>query len=166
MGLSLTKKIHILAPDDFSTGRTTLLYQCVKGEDISATHTSKYNFETLEYKGSKLSMWDVGHEEIERLWSNYVRGTDGVIFVVDSSDPSSMSISHKTLVGYLNDPTLDKVPFLIFANKQDKPGALSVAEVTEKLELANDTHKLRVFGCSAKTGDGIHEGLDWFIDNL
>eukprot|EP00918_Siedleckia_nematoides_P026836 GHVU01057871.1.p2 GENE.GHVU01057871.1~~GHVU01057871.1.p2 ORF type:complete len:144 (+),score=21.02 GHVU01057871.1:490-921(+) len=51
---------------------------------------------------------------------------------------------------------------LIFANKQDMPNAMTVAEVTDKLEL----HKIRhrnwfIQSTCACTGDGLHDGLDW-----
>uniref|UniRef100_A0A7N2L2P5 ADP-ribosylation factor 1 n=1 Tax=Quercus lobata TaxID=97700 RepID=A0A7N2L2P5_QUELO len=51
---------------------------------------------------------------------------------------------------------------LIFANKQDLPGALDDAAVTEALEL----HKIKnrqwaIFKTSAIKGEGLFEGLDW-----
>ncbi len=51
---------------------------------------------------------------------------------------------------------------LVFANKQDLPRAMSIAEVTEHLGL----HQLRarqwyIQACCATSGDGLYEGLDW-----
>ncbi|TYK10880.1 ADP-ribosylation factor 1 [Cucumis melo var. makuwa] len=51
---------------------------------------------------------------------------------------------------------------LVFANKQDLPGALDDAAVTEALEL----HKIKnrqwaIFKASAIKGEGLFEGLDW-----
>ncbi len=51
---------------------------------------------------------------------------------------------------------------LVFANKQDLPNAMSVAEVTDRLHL----HQLRnrrwfIQGACATSGDGLYEGLDW-----
>ncbi|WVZ12321.1 hypothetical protein V8G54_016851 [Vigna mungo] len=51
---------------------------------------------------------------------------------------------------------------LLFANKQDLPGALDDAAVTEALEL----HKIKnrqwaIFKTSAIKGEGLFEGLDW-----
>jgi len=55
---------------------------------------------------------------------------------------------------------------LVFANKQDLPNALSVAELTQKLELPSMNRKWYVQACCATKGDGLYEGLDWLTDNL
>jgi ADP-ribosylation factor-like protein 1 len=52
---------------------------------------------------------------------------------------------------------------LIYANKQDLPGALDDAAVTEALNL----HKIKnrqwaIFKTSAIKGEGLFEGLDWY----
>ncbi|RIA04113.1 hypothetical protein BRARA_K01688 [Brassica rapa] len=56
---------------------------------------------------------------------------------------------------------------LIFANKQDLPGALDDAAVTEALEL----HKIKsrqwaIFKTCAVKGEGLFEGLDWLSNTL
>ncbi len=51
---------------------------------------------------------------------------------------------------------------LVYANKQDMPGALSTAEIREKLYLESyKGREWRIQGCCASTGDGLYEGLDW-----
>lgn len=51
---------------------------------------------------------------------------------------------------------------------QDVPGAVSVEEMTELLSL----HKLccgrswHIQGCDARSGMGLHEGLDWLSRQL
>jgi ADP-ribosylation factor protein 1 len=57
------------------------------------------------------------------------------------------------------------VVLLVYANKQDLPGAMSRAEVTERLQL----HGLRdrewyVQSTCAVSGDGLYEGLDWLTN--
>ena len=56
---------------------------------------------------------------------------------------------------------------LVFANKQDLPNAMSVAEVTDKLGL----HSLRnrkwyIQATCATSGEGLFEGLDWLSANI
>merc|ERR1712061_189134 len=58
-------------------------------------------------------------------------------------------------------------PLLVLANKQDLPNAMSVAEITDKLEL----HTLRdrtwyIQACCATTGDGLYEGFDWLSEAM
>ncbi|KAJ0570512.1 putative small GTPase superfamily, ARF/SAR type, P-loop containing nucleoside triphosphate hydrolase [Helianthus annuus] len=54
---------------------------------------------------------------------------------------------------------------LVYANKQDLPGAMNVAEVTEKLDL----HSLGLYhwyiqSASATTGEGLYKGLNWLAN--
>ncbi len=42
--------------------------------------------ETVEYKSLKFMVWDIGGQDrIRNLWRHYYNGTQGLIFVVDSS---------------------------------------------------------------------------------
>jgi ADP-ribosylation factor 1/2 len=62
----------------------------------------------------------------------------------------------------LNEEQLKGVPVLIYANKQDLPHTLSLARTTEELDMRNEkSRKWFVQSCSATTGMGIYEGLDW-----
>lgn len=54
------------------------------------------------------------------------------------------------------------MPVLVFANKQDLPHSLSLTQVTEGLDLSKQKdRKWFVQSCSATSGNGIYEGLDW-----
>jgi len=84
-----------------------------------------------------------------------------LIFVVDSSDRERIEFAREELQKMLEFVLLRNAALLVFANKQDL-GAMSVAEVTEKLGL----HSLRerdwyIQGTSAITGDGLYDGLNW-----
>ena len=51
---------------------------------------------------------------------------------------------------------------LVFANKQDIPGAMSASEVSESLGLGMlKNRQWTIFKCSATKGDGLNDGLDW-----
>jgi signal recognition particle receptor subunit beta len=58
-----------------------------------------------------------------------------------------------------------QVKVLVLANKQDLPQAMTVAEVSEKLQLKEIKDKpWYIQSCSAVSGDGLSEGLDWLAD--
>lgn len=56
---------------------------------------------------------------------------------------------------------------LVFANKQDLPGACNAAELAEEMRLYPPfiTKSCYVQSCCATTGDGLYEGLDWLSSN-
>jgi signal recognition particle receptor subunit beta len=57
--------------------------------------------------------------------------------------------------------------FLIFANKQDLPEAMSEEEIIGKLNLGDlKCHTWHIQKCSAMSGEGIDEGLDWLHSKL
>ncbi len=53
----------------------------------------------------------------------------------------------------------------VFANKQDMEGAATAAQVSEALGLSELKRRTwTIFKCSAKTGEGLHEGMDWLVN--
>ena len=65
----------------------------------------------------------------------------------------------------LKEPKLQGVPLLVFANKQDLLSAMSSAEVTDALQL-NDDRAFQIQACSAKTGEGLSDGLEWLVEQM
>ena len=58
---------------------------------------------------------------------------------------------------------------LIFANKQDVDGALTGPEIAEALELNSEIFAKRHFAivsCSAVTGAGLIDGIEWLINDV
>lgn len=73
----------------------------------------------------------------------------------------------KELFSVLKQEKLSGATLLIYCNKQDVEGALSPNEIKEFLEL--DTITTRHWGvipCSAMTGLGIFEGIDWLVNDI
>ena len=55
----------------------------------------------------------------------------------------------------------------MYANKQDLPGALDAAAISEALGLhAIKSRPYAIFATSAIKGDGLFEGLDWLSNQL
>lgn len=65
----------------------------------------------------------------------------------------------------LKEEELKDAALLVFANKQDQPGALSASEVSQALKLVDmKDRSWSIMACSAIRGDGLNEGLDWLAD--
>ena len=90
-----------------------------------------FNVETVEYKNISFTVWDVGgQDKIRPLWRHYYQNTQGLIFVVDSNDKDRIGEAHDELQRMLAEAELAEAVVLVFANKQDLPNAMSVAEVS------------------------------------
>lgn len=67
----------------------------------------------------------------------------------------------------LNEEELRDAALLVFANKQDQPGVLSAADVSTSLKLTQlKERSWSIFGCSAVTGEGVNEGMDWLVTTV
>ncbi|XP_030883125.1 E3 ubiquitin-protein ligase TRIM23 isoform X2 [Meles meles] len=150
-------------------GKTTILFKLKQDEFMQPIPTIGFNVETVEYKNLKFTIWDVGGKhKLRPLWKHYYLNTQAVVFVVDSSHRDRVSEAHSELAKLLTEKELRDALLLIFANKQDVAGALSVEEITELLSL----HKLccgrswYIQGCDARSGMGLYEGLDWLSRQL
>ena len=162
LGAEKELRILILGLD----GKTTILYRLQIGEVITTKPTIGFNVETLNYKNLKLNVWDLGGQtSIRPYWRCYYANTAAVIFVVDSTDKDRMNIASKELHLMLQEEELQDSALLVFANKQDQPGALSASEVSKELNLAElKDRSWSIVASSAIKGEGITEGLDWLID--
>jgi len=151
-----------------AAGKTTVLYKLKLGEVVTTIPTIGFNVEEVEYKNLSLTVWDIGgQDKIRKLWRYYYQGTDGAIFVVDSSDRDRIEDAREELFKMLNEEEMRDAVVLVFANKQDLPGAMSASEVTDKLGLHNlRSRQWFIQSACATTGDGLYEGLDWLAQTL
>ncbi|GAX75160.1 hypothetical protein CEUSTIGMA_g2604.t1 [Chlamydomonas eustigma] len=162
------REIRILMVGLDNAGKTTIVKR-LSGEDITTiSPTLGFNIKTLQYKGFKLNIWDVGGQKTLRpYWRNYYEKTDGLIWVVDSADRARLGDCKAELHALLQEERLFGATLLIFANKQDVPSALSVQELEEELDFASISKRhCRIVACSAVNGTGILDGFDWLVKDI
>jgi len=161
------KDMRILMVGLDAAGKTTILYKLKLGEIVTTIPTIGFNVETVEYKNINFTVWDVGgQDKIRPLWRHYFQNTQGLIFVVDSNDRERVKEARAELEKMLSEDELRDAALLVFANKQDLPNAMSVAELTDKLGLHTLKRKWFIQAACATTGDGLYEGLDWLSNSL
>jgi ADP-ribosylation factor-like protein 3 len=87
--------------------------------------------------------------------------------VIDSADKRRMEETGVELQQLLDEEKLSHVPLLVMANKQDLMSAATPAEITAELGL-NDLRERtwQILPCSAKTGDGLQEGMEWLVEQI
>jgi len=129
-----------------AAGKTTILYKLKLNQDVTTIPTVGFNVETVTYKNVKFNVWDVGgQDKIRPLWRHYFSGmfgngravevgyrcansvmigTQGLIFVIDSSDKARIDEARQELHRIINDREMKESLLLVFANKQDIPGGM------------------------------------------
>lgn len=64
----------------------------------------------------------------------------------------------------LTEEELKDSKLLIFANKQDLPGAFDEGQVSESLGLSElKDRQWSIRKCCAIKGEGLEQGLDWYV---
>jgi len=101
-------------------------------------------------------VWDIGGQKaIRPYWKNYYDNTDGLVFVVDSSDEERLNECIEELNALLVEEGLVKVPLLVYANKQDLQFALEAEEILTQLKLSDiENRTWNIQACSALTKEG------------
>jgi len=175
---SLFKKteMRILMLGLDGAGKTTILTSLKLNEFVNTIPTVGFNVETISYRNLNFNIWDVGgQDKIRPLWRYYYNNVDCLIFVIDCVDRERIddrydyeNSAKDELIRLLNEDELRNVDLLVYANKQDQGSAMKVQDVATALDLAHIArgHNWHIQGCSAMTGDGLYEGLQWVVDNV
>lgn len=168
MGLKGSKlpdaRILLLGLD--GAGKSTLLFKLKYNESFQTIPTVGFNVEMMEAKQNRrkitLTVWDVGgQEKMRTYWRSYYQDTAGLLFAIDCQDERRLDEARRELERVLKNEHLQELPVVVLANKQDKAGALTATELTERLNLrkmCNDRNWY-VQPCSGKTGAGLSEGF-------
>eukprot|EP00826_Nyctotherus_ovalis_P014967 TRINITY_DN14219_c0_g1_i10.p1 TRINITY_DN14219_c0_g1~~TRINITY_DN14219_c0_g1_i10.p1 ORF type:complete len:128 (+),score=37.01 TRINITY_DN14219_c0_g1_i10:252-635(+) len=120
----------------------------------------------MVFKNYQVTFWDLGGAATI-LWKHYYHNTDAIIFVVDSTDRERIDIAREELVNAAADEELTECPLLVFGNKQDKDGAMSMDDLNMMLEFDKVPSKHKFLElCSALNNKGIEEGLEKIVDVL
>ncbi|PGG99621.1 hypothetical protein AJ79_08481 [Helicocarpus griseus UAMH5409] len=148
-----------------NAGKTTLLYRLKIGEVVTTIPTIGFNVESVTYKNLNFNVWDLGGQtSIRPYWRCYYANTAAVIFVIDSTDIERLGTASDELAAMLNEEELRDAALLVFANKQDQPGAKGAGEISEALKLGElRDRNWSIVACSAIDGKGIDEGMDWLV---
>lgn len=132
--------------------------------------TRGFNFIRLTVPRCQIDFLEIGGgEDLRGYWSEYLRRTHVLVFIVDSSDRSRLPLAKSELHRLLKaEPQL---PVVVLANKQDKAGAASVSELHEELSLESVSEERKLFLLAAHlepdaTAKDSTRGLQTFQDLL
>jgi signal recognition particle receptor subunit beta len=94
-----------------------------------------------------------------------LRGAAGIVLMVDASAPDRITETAAELHFMLQDQTLQEIPLLVLANKQDVPNAQSVEQVAVSLALMMQVNRpWKIQGCSLLNGaQEVDGGMYWLL---
>ncbi|OLS16410.1 MAG: small GTP-binding protein [Promethearchaeota archaeon CR_4] len=149
-------------------GKTAILNR-LRGQSFEPTRpTLSVDVEQFEKEHLVFQSYDLaGQASLRNSWLQYLPNSNGLIFVIDYSDPGRFKEAFTEFTRVLGNTEARILPILIYANKKDIYKRFEIA----KFATIFDLRKLlknpwKVMPCSAKTGEGLEEGLKWLVDNI
>jgi signal recognition particle receptor subunit beta len=83
---------------------------------------------------NQLTFYDIGGDvKFRKIWSEYYADVMGCIYVIDASNPDRFEESREALHAMATHDYMVGKPLLILLNR---PGTMSVPEISEKLQLS------------------------------
>ncbi|KAF2673230.1 P-loop containing nucleoside triphosphate hydrolase protein [Microthyrium microscopicum] len=159
--------------------------------NLNTVPTVGQNLSVISLPDMYLKIWDVGGQHSLRgLWQSYYASCHAIVFVVDSSDVGDADLAklaamHEgeeveevddgrlgecrlVLEDVLQHADAEGVPLLVLANKQDREDCVEVVRIKEGFvrkvfegEKGGALRDSRVLPCSALTGTGVEEAVEW-----
>ncbi|BET02645.1 ADP-ribosylation factor-like protein [Nesidiocoris tenuis] len=162
------KEMRILILGLDNAGKTTILKHLNHEDPTTISPTLGFNIKTIVYGDYKLNMWDVGGQKsLRSYWKNYFESTDGIVWVVDSVDTRRLDDCRRELHALIEEERLVGASVLVLANKVDLPGAASLEDIRERLELDNvTTHHWKIVRVSAMTGENVVPAVGWLVNDI
>jgi ADP-ribosylation factor related protein 1 len=158
--------------------------------NLKTVPTVGQNVSTITFPESYLKIWDVGGQHSLRgLWQSYYASCHAIVFVIDSTDIGDADLERLAeantpavsedeygrlgecrlvLEDVLQHADAEGVPLLVLANKQDRENCVEVVRIKEGFvrkvfegERGSSLRDSRVLPCSALTGTGVEEAVEW-----
>lgn len=78
---------------------------------------------------------------MRNVWKYYYSSIEGIIFVLDSTRVDRIHEARDELLSMLANDEAKHIPCLVFANKQDLPGAVKSTDMVEMLGIGEYVNK-------------------------
>lgn len=152
----------ILVTGPFHAGKTTVVH-ALSSRAVSVQRmgtTVALDFGHVEHRGFTLDLFGtVGQPRFDPILEQLGGEALGAILVIDSTKPEEFprakEMMHKAGVYGL--------PYVVAANKQDLPGALSIDEVRRKMNVSDD---VIIVGTVGNDKTSVVKALDVLIDRI
>ena len=144
-------------------GKTSILNRYFNSDFTPNLLTSigiDFKTKIFKFDGQKVKFNFVdtaGQEKFRAISSNYLKGTDGILFVFDIANIETFELI-QVWIEEINENNRENVGIMLFGNKLDLEKERQVS--IEDAEKLSKELGCKYFEGSAKTGENIQEALD------
>lgn len=149
-----------------NSGKTTLVNVIASGQySEDMIPTVGFNMRKVTKGNVTMKLWDIGGQpRFRSMWERYCRGVNAIVFVIDAADHDKLDAARTELRNLLDKPQLASIPVLVLGNKNDLPGALTVDQIVEVMNLKQiASREVSCYSISAKNQVNIDITLQWLI---
>ena len=162
-----TKQFNVTFCGLDKAGKTAIVNYLIYGEFKDTIPTMGINREVMDLPGIQLNIFDLGgQEDFRPMWSDINEKSDGIVYVIDSTDHLRMDESKKILYDVVNIQNKQGIPVLILLNKIDLPDRINRVAFIERFGFSNLSASWACFETSAKTGEGLFQAFTWFVNQI
>ncbi len=162
-----TRKVNITIAGLDNAGKTAFINYLLSGTFESTMPTAGVNRETINLPKLQINVFDLGGQEKFRvMWPQINEKSNGLIYVIDSTDHERYEKTLEILYDILKRQVNDLIPVLVLLHKHDLPNKIEMEKFLVQTELTDYNIKWACFETSAKTGIGIMVAMQWFISEL
>ncbi|KAF8963059.1 ADP-ribosylation factor-like protein 8B-A [Entomortierella lignicola] len=147
-----------------NSGKTTLVNVIASGQfSEDMIPTVGFNMRKVTKGNVTMKLWDIGGQpRFRSMWERYCRGVNAIVFVIDAADHDKLDAARTELRSLLDKPQLAFIPVLVLGNKNDLPGALTVDQIVEVMNLKQIANRdVSCYSISAKNQVNIDITLQW-----
>ncbi|MFX0062505.1 MAG: ADP-ribosylation factor family protein [Candidatus Hermodarchaeota archaeon] len=154
---------------DFA-GKTAIAnrFKGMGDEALETTSTVRQSVTQVVKQNLILTSWEgAGQKSYRALWPEFLRNSNGLMFVIDGSDPDRFDEAKEEFYKLLASDK-ENLPLAICVNKSDLENFIGSAFIIEFLDVeAKLTERSwEYFNTSAVTGEGLAEALDWLVEEI
>lgn len=164
-GLFFSRNLEMVLVGLANSGKTTFANFLHTGTFVEEGPTVGLNVKVMKKGSTTIKCWDLGGQARYRNeWGRYTKGSDVIIFVIDTQEPDDLPIAKRELHQLLEDRDLARLPLLILANKIDLVPKFTEAELIKGLNLDFITEQSwLVIPVSSKEGSNVDKALEFLL---
>jgi small GTP-binding protein len=158
--LKYDKTLKILILGESSVGKSYFLHKSCKNVGYSKKKVNgglDFHIKTvrIKKKSYKLQIWETtGEEQFRCLIPMYCKGTNGVIFIYDITEPESLGLID-SFSGMIKEAAGD-IPILLLGNKIDMKSKRAIPKKKAK-EISDNYNNSSYMEVSSKTGKNVNK---------
>ncbi len=154
-------KFKILIFGDGGVGKTTLVNRYLTGVYTTGSITIGVDFhiKLLEIEGQEITLriWDfAGEEKFRFLLPSYAEGSNGGIFMFDTTRYSSIKNLDEWITVFKQSMKNQEIPLILVGGKKDLDNERSVSN-QDAVDIAKSHNFKDYMECSSKTGENVED---------